>query len=89
MQRYFLTLLCVLFISLFSNSQTSFNPIVRCYVNNESNDRFSIQDQNKLELHACFFTKQNQFYKDSVRLTFDSTSLPTGYSVKDFEIEYP
>ena len=63
MQRYFLTLFHILFVSLFSNSQTKFNPIVRCYVNNELNDRFSVQDQDILELHACFFTKQNQFYK--------------------------
>jgi gliding motility-associated-like protein len=88
MQRYLLTLFHILFISQLSFSQTKFNPIIKCFVNDEINDRFVNQNQEKLELHACFYTKQNQFYKDSVKLTFDSLSLPQGYTLNDFEIEW-
>jgi len=88
MQRYFITLLHILFFSQLSFSQTKFNPVVKCFVNDETNDRFASQNQEKLELQACFFTKKNQFYKDSVKLTFDSLSLPQGYTLNEFEIEW-
>ena len=68
--------------------QTTFEPVVKCYTNNDILNRFENQDQKKLELHACFYTKANKFDKDSVILEIDINSLPTGYSIEDFIIEW-
>ena len=52
-----------IFISLFIGlnfSQSSFNPIIKCFTNNEQNNLFEGQDQTKLELKACYYIKQNK-----------------------------
>ena len=88
MQRFFLLFI---YASLFINynfGQTSFNPVIKCFTNNEQTNRFEGQDQNKLELKACYHLKQTKFYKDSVLLTIDFSSLPSGYTIDDFEIEW-
>jgi gliding motility-associated-like protein len=68
--------------------QTSFEPVIKSYTNNDILNRFENQDQKKLELHACFYTKANKFDKDSVILEIDINSLPTGYLIEDFIIEW-
>ncbi len=88
MNRSILGFIIFSIFSFYSFCQTSFSPKINCYLNNDIEDKFSTQDQSKLELQACFYTKQNKFYKDSLRLTFDPSTLPAGYSVEDFQIEW-
>jgi gliding motility-associated-like protein len=84
----YLTLSILTLISTSLISQNNFKPILKCFVNDNIENKFSGQNQESLRLDACFFTKRNQFYKDSIRIEIDPTSLPNGYTLGDFEIEW-
>lgn len=87
MLRFFFYLI-IFFISSNLISQTKFTPKLKCFINDESSDKFINQDQSNLELKACFYAKKNVFIKDSIHVIIDENSLPFGYTLDDFEIEW-
>jgi gliding motility-associated-like protein len=83
------SLLILSFLIIFNTySQIKFNPKIECYVNDEDNDSFNSSEQDSLVLLACFHTKNNKFYKDSITLKVDTNTFPNGYLLSDLEIEW-